>query len=300
MTGRGRYLEDFSIEGGWHAVFVRSMEAHALIGSIEMGDDAPPRTRMFTASDLDLLAPMPVQNPNPLIDQPINAPPLAHSEACYVGQPIAVVIGETVQSAIDAAETVEVGYQTLPAVIDYRDALSPGAATAHRDTESNLIATLRAGYGDVDEIFADAPRSTTITVDQQRGALASLECRGVLARWDPIDSQLALWTSSQSPHAVRAGVASYLGMSPDEMRVATPDVGGGFGPKAAVYPEEYVLAALARHLESSVRWVERRREHFTATLQQRGQSGRVEVAYDDHGTILGLRARLLHDFGAYV
>ncbi|HUG32194.1 MAG TPA: xanthine dehydrogenase family protein molybdopterin-binding subunit [Acidimicrobiia bacterium] len=299
MTGRGTYLEDISIEGGWHAVFVRSMEAHALIGSVEMPEDAPPDTKMFTASDLDLLATMPIQNPSPLIDQPINAPPLAHSETCYVGQPIAVVVGATIQAATDAAETVEVEYQTMPAVIDYRDALSPGSATAHKDADSNLIATLIAGYGDIDKSFADAPRSTTITVDQHRGALASLECRGVFARWEPGDS-LTLWTSSQSPHAVRAHVASYLGLSPDELRVATPDVGGGFGPKAAVYAEEYVLAALARYLESSVRWVERRREHFTATLQQRGQCGRVEVAYDDQGRILGLRARLVHDFGAYV
>ena len=300
VTGRGTYLEDMEVTAGWHAVFVRSVEAHALIRSIESGGATSAGARVFTAGDLDLMAPMPVQNPSPLITQPINAPPLAHSEVCYVGQPIAVVVARTVHEAIDAAEMVEVDYETLPPVVDYRQALSPQAPTANSDAESNLVATLKAGYGDIDRAFDDAPHTTSIRVDQERGAVASLECRGVLARWDPRDSQLTLWTSSQSPHAVRDHVAAHLGMSPDDIQVATPDVGGGFGPKAAVYPEEYVLAAVAMHLESDVRWVERRREHFTATLQQRGQGGRVEVAYDDRGTILGLRAELLHDFGAFV
>lgn len=299
-TGRGTYLEDMEVTGGWHAVFVRSVEAHALVRSIESRKATPTGARVFSAADLALVAPMPIQNPSSLITQPINAPPLAHTEVCYVGQPIAVVVARTIHEAIDAAEMVEVDYEALPPMVDYRQALSPQAPTAHRDAESNLAATLRAGYGDVEKAFADAPHKTSIRVDQERGAVASLECRGVLARWDPRDSRLTLWTSSQSPHAVRDHVASHLGMSPDDVRVVTPDVGGGFGPKAAVYPEEYVLSALAKHLESDVRWVERRREHFTATLQQRGQGGHVEVAYDDRGTILGLRAELVHDLGAFV
>lgn len=288
------------LRDGWHAVFVRSVEAHALIRSVASRETPSGGARVFTADDLGLLDPMPIQNPSALITRPTNAPPLAHTEVCYVGQPIAVVVARTVHEAIDAAEMVDVDYETLPPMVDYRHALAPQAPTAHRDAESNLVATLRAGYGEIETAFADAPHKTSFQVDQERGAVASLECRGVLARWDPGDSELTLWTSSQAPHAVRDHVAAHLGMSPASVRVATPDVGGGFGPKAAVYPEEYVLAALARHLKSDVRWVERRREHFTATLQQRGQGGRVEVAYDDRGTILGLRAELLHDLGAFV
>jgi carbon-monoxide dehydrogenase large subunit len=130
--------------------------------------------------------------------------------------------------------------------------------------------------------------------------VASLEGRAVLASWDSEDDQLTMWTSSQAPHAVRGSVAGHLGLSTDDVRVIAPDVGGGFGPKAAVYPEEYVLAALARHLDTPVKWTERRREHMTATLQQRGQSGRVEVAFDEDGRLLALRAGFIHDCGAYV
>ena len=140
----------------------------------------------------------------------------------------------------------------------------------------------------------------SIEVDQHRGALASMEGRAVLAAWDDVDRRLTVWTSSQAPHAVRAHLATYLGLSPDELRVVAPDVGGGFGPKAAVYAEEYVIAALALELRRPVKWTERRREHFVATNQQRGQSGLVEAAVDGAGHILGLRARLTHDCGAYV
>ena len=300
VTGRGRYIEDLEVTDGWHAVFVRSVEAHAIIRSVNSDDFPSAASRIYTAEDLGLLDPMPIQNRSPLISQPINAPPLAHAEACYVGQPIAVVVAKTIHAAIDAAETVEVEYEPLPPMVDYRSALSPDAPAAHLEAESNLAATLRAGYGDVEDILTSAPHKRTIDVDQERGAVASLECRGVFARWDPNDSQLSIWTSSQAPHAVRDNLAAYLQMSRDDLRVVTPDVGGGFGPKAAVYPEEYVIAALARHLQSNVRWVERRREHFTATLQQRGQAGRIDVAFDDRGKILGLKARLVHDLGAFV
>lgn len=255
---------------------------------------------MFTASDLGLTEAMPVQNPSALIKDAVNAPPLALDEVCYVGQPIAVVVARSIEDAIDAAEAVEIEYEVLAPLVDYRRALEPGAPRVHRDTGSNLAAALTAGYGDVDRAMAEAPHRLEIDLDQERGAVASMECRGIVARFDHVESHLTLWTSSQSPHAVRANVGAYLGLSPDDVRVVVPDVGGGFGPKAVVYPEEYVLAALARHLGGTVKWVERRREHFTATLQQRGQSGKVQVGFDETGRLLAIKATLTHDLGAYV
>jgi carbon-monoxide dehydrogenase large subunit len=156
------------------------------------------------------------------------------------------------------------------------------------------------GYGDAGEAIESAANVVTLDFDQHRGALASLEGRAVLAEWDGRDDRLAIWTSSQSPHAVRDAVADYLGLSSDVVRVTTPDVGGGFGPKAVVHPEEVVIAAAAMHFGAPVKWTERRREHFTATIQQRGQGGVVEAAYDGDGKVLALRARLSHDLGAFV
>ncbi|HEU4895890.1 MAG TPA: xanthine dehydrogenase family protein molybdopterin-binding subunit [Acidimicrobiia bacterium] len=300
ITGRGRYVDDLEVPGVQHAVFVRSQEAHAMLRSIEFDRGDHPDATFFTASDLGVTAPMPIQNPSPSIQSPRTQAPLATEEVCYVGQPVALVIASSVATALDAAEGVFVDYEPLPASTDHRTALEEDATAAHAGSESNLAAVLQAGYGDASAVIAGSDLVVDLEFDQHRGALASLEGRGVLAVWDSVEHRLSLWTSSQAPHAVRTMVSGYLGMSPDDVRVSSPDVGGGFGPKAVVYPEEVVLAAAAKKLGTSVKWVERRREHFTASIQQRGQSGRIEAAYDPEGRILALRARLIHDLGAYV
>jgi carbon-monoxide dehydrogenase large subunit len=298
ITGQGRYVDDIAPPGVLHAVFIRSVEAHASIGSIALDGTAP--GDIYTAANLGLDRPMPNQYPSPLITQSIQAPPLATGEVCFVGQPLAVVVAPTAPEAVDCSDLVEVDYETLPVVIDHRRALDPDAAPAHLGSETNLVGTLSAAFGDLEDAFAGAVHRVKIEIDQHRGALASMEGRAVLANWDDTERRLTVWTSSQAPHALRAHLAGYLGLSPDEIRVIAPDVGGGFGPKAAIYPEEYVVAALALKLCRPVKWVERRREHFVATNQQRGQSGTVEAAVDQDGLILGLRVRLVHDCGAYV
>jgi carbon-monoxide dehydrogenase large subunit len=300
ITGQGRYVDDIDVEDVAHAVFVRSIEAHALIGAVTVDPGLPAGTTVFTGLDLGLSEPMPNKYPSPMITQSIQAPPLALDEVCYVGQPLAVVVADSVAQAIDAAGSVIVDYEQLQVVIDHRTALQSDAPSAHHRAGSNLIATLTASFGDIDSAFASAHRIVTTEVDQHRGALASLEGRAVLARWDDAEGRLTIWTSTQAPHAVKAHLARYLGLSPDELRVIAPDVGGGFGPKAAIYSEDYVIAALALRLRRPVKWTELRREHFVATHQQRGQSGRVEAAVDPSGRILGLRARLVHDSGAFV
>jgi carbon-monoxide dehydrogenase large subunit len=300
ITGRGRYVDDIQLDGMVHAVFVRSVEAHASIGPITVDPSGSETTRVLTGLDLGLERTMPNQYPAPVIAQSIQAPPLALDEVCYVGQPLAMVVAESVAEAVDRAEAVWVDYQPLPVVIDHRRALDPDAPPAHLGSETNLIATLEAGFGDVAGAFAAAHRMVRAEVDQHRGALASMEGRAVLARWDDVEGRLTMWTSSQAPHAIRSHLAEYLGLSPDELRVIAPDVGGGFGPKAAVYAEEYAVAAAAMTLGRPVKWTELRREHFVASNQQRGQSGTMEAAVDADGHILALRARLIHDSGAYV
>ncbi len=300
ITGRGRYVDDLAEAETLHAVFVRSVEAHATITSIEFEGGENSGALLLTAEDLGLQRPMPVQNPSPVIEQPITSPPLATDEVCYVGQPIAVVVAATPQGAVDAAESVFVGYEPMAASIDLAATLDEQAPPVHREGTSNLAATLKMGFGDAAGVIDGAERVVRLEFDQHRGALASLEGRAVLAKWDGYGERMAIWSSTQAPHIVRNMVADYLGLSQGSVRVSTPDVGGGFGPKAVVHPEEIVLPALARHLGSTVKWTERRREHFTATIQQRGQRGIAEAAYDERGRILALRARLQHDLGAFV
>ena len=216
VTGQGRYVDDIAMEGLLHAVFVRSVEAHALIGAVSVDSSAIGDAQVFTAADLGLTLPMPNQNPSPVITQSIQAPPLAFAEVCYVGQPVAVVVADSAAAAIDGAEAVQVDYEPLPVVIDYHKVLDPDSPPAHSGSTSNLVATLNAGYGEIDAAFAAADRVVTVDVDQHRGALASMEGRAVLGRWDDAEGRLTLWSSTQAPHAVRANLAPYLGLSPDD------------------------------------------------------------------------------------
>jgi carbon-monoxide dehydrogenase large subunit len=182
ITGRGRYVDDISPPGVVHAVFVRSIEAHATLGPVTLDKSAP--GELYTATDLGLDRPMPNQYPSPLITQSIQAPPLATDEVCFVGQPVAVIVAATPAEAVDCSDLVEVDYETQAVVIDHRRALDPDAAPAHLGSDSNLVGTLSAAFGDVEGAFAGAAHRVKVEVDQHRGALASMEGRAVMANWD--------------------------------------------------------------------------------------------------------------------
>ncbi|MDH5504510.1 MAG: xanthine dehydrogenase family protein molybdopterin-binding subunit, partial [Acidimicrobiia bacterium] len=285
-----------------HAVFVRSPEAHARILAVDAEEarSMPGVLGVFAGTDLGFAAPMPNLFPSPLLKDSKQEFALAVDEVAYVGEAVVVVVAATGRQAVDAAETVFVDYEPLPAVVDYRTALEPGAPAAHTGVDSNLVATMHAKYGDVDEAFAAADRVIRVDSHQHRGAGASMEPRGVLAMTDNTFGQLVVWSSTQSPFPLRLHLAEFLGLELDSVRVVAPDVGGGFGPKGNVYAEEYVVAALALKLGIAIKWIETRREHFVATTQQRDQSQLYEVAITDEGRILGLRGRIIHDNGAYV
>ncbi len=251
---------------------------------------------VFTAEDLGVTAAMPNPHPHPLLEGSVQAPPLASEEVCYVGQAVAVVVAENRYAAADAAESVWIEFEPLPAVAHVERAIEPGAPPVHRGGSTNLVTTLSAAYGDVDGAFARADVVIPLELRQHRGACASMEPRGVLAH--EADGRLNLWSSTQAPYPVRRRVAEYFGR--DDVRVIAPDVGGGFGPKGGIYAEEYVLAALAAKLDAPVKWIETRREHLLTTQQQRDMVAFLEVAASADGRLLGLRGRLLHDNGAYV
>ncbi len=304
LTGRGRYTDDIVIAGMLEMAFVRSTEAHATIKSIDVAAARaiPGVVAVFTLRDFGAIAakPMVQAYPNPAIKQNITPYPLAKDEVCYVGEALAVVVADQRYTAEDAAECVVIEYESLPAVIDARDAVKSGARLAHRGAPSNIGASVAWRYGDMAAAFAKAAHVFKESYHQHRGAPHSMEGRAVLAQYEPATDQLTMWSSTQSPFLVRRFLAQYLEREEAGIRVIAPDVGGGFGPKAGHYPEELVAALVAIKLERPVKWTEDRREHFLTSTQQRDQFWDVEVACDAAGKVLGLRAKCVHDNGAYL
>ena len=304
LTGQGRYVDDIQLPGMLHATFVRSIHAHARI----LGVDASAATQIegvvavFTGQDFPVRGtrPMPHMVPVNLVKQPFNYSPFASNEACHIGVPIAMVVAMSRAIAEDAASKVVVDYEPLPAIVDWRRALDANAAKAHLSAADNLVAGLRSAFGPVDEIFANAPHVFREEFTMHRGGCHSMEGRGVVASPDPINGNLTIWTSTQAPHMVRRLVAAQLDMPERAVRVIAPDVGGGFGPKCSLYPEEAAVPLAALKLNRPVKWTEDRSEHFLSTTQQRDQAWQVEVAADRNGRLLAVRGHCLHDNGAYV
>jgi carbon-monoxide dehydrogenase large subunit len=305
LTGQGRFVDDIELSGVLHAAFVRSPHAHARIRRIDAqaarnmagvhavltADDMPPRI----ATGM-----IPMLVPNPAIKTPRTQIALARDEVCYVGQTIAVVVADNRYLAEDAASAVEVDYEPLPAVSDARDAVKPGAPGAHADLKSNVAAFVPMSYGDVEAAFKNAPHVFEIDFDMHRGAAMTLEGRAVLAHYDAAADMLNVWSATQTPHLCRGTLADLFERDLESIRVVAPLVGGGFGTKAPFYPEEAVIPAAAMQLRRPVKWQEDRREHFLSSTQERDQYWKAAIAVDGNGKILGLRATMLHDTGAYL
>lgn len=312
LTGKGHFIDDIDMPGTLAAVFVRSPHAHAAIRSIETSAARamPGVHAVYTLADL---LPHMTSDRTPLgqsvreiaglasrsLREDITPFVLVRDEVCYVGDPIAVVIADSRRQAEDAAASVEVDLDPLPAVADIRAAVKPGSPSVHSSVDSNVLAEYTIAYGDCDRAFAQAAHSFSLSLFQHRGCAHPMEGRGVLANHDPIERRTTVWTSTQSPHEIRMSLIQLLGIDDEELRVITPDVGGGFGAKYLIYPEEVVVPLSARLLGRPVRWVEDRREHFLTAIQERDQQWDLEIAIDKEGRILGVRGTLLNDQGAY-
>ena len=304
LRGKGRFIDDLHLPGMLEAAFVRSPHAHALVKGIRK-DAAlalPGVHAVLTREDVlpclrnELMI---VGLPSKDYKQDLNRPALAGGEAVHVGQPVAIVVADNRYIAEDAAALVEVDWEPLPAVSDCRVALASGAPTAHRRSPHNLLAEFPMGYGDVDAAFAKAKHVFKESFWQHRGGSHSIECRGTVASRDPHDDRITMWSSTQMPHAALRVLCDMLGRDEDSIRVVTPDVGGGFGPKLVFYPEDICVVLAAMLLERPVKWIEDRLEHFVATTQERDQYWEVEVAVDGEARLLGIRGSLIHDHGAY-
>ena len=312
LTGQAHFVDDVVLPGTLSAAFVRSPFGHAAMGKIDPSAALamPGVCAVYTLADL---RPHMTAERTPLgqsvrelvgiaskgLRDAITPFVLARDEVCYVGDPVAVVIAESRYLAEDAAALVVVDYEPLPAMSDCRDAAKPEAVRVHVDAASNILADYTVGYGDCDRAFHSAANVFQLSLMQHRGCAHPMEGRGVLAHYDAVEDRTTLWTSTQSPHEVRLSLVQLLGLDDDKIRVVTPDVGGGFGAKYLIYPEEVVVALAARMLGRPVKWIEDRREHFLTSIQERDQYWDLEIALNDRAEIQGVRGTLINDQGAY-
>ena len=304
LRGRACFVDDLRFPDLLHAVFVRSGEAHARVRGIDISTamTVPGVRAVLTLDDLRphvTRVAMPLAQPSGAIRHVLDPPILADGEVRYVGEPVAAAIADSPYRAEDAAALVEIDYEPLPASIDCRRALEPAAPPAHSALPDNLVAALSMAYGDCDRAFASAAHTVRADMHQNKGLGHAIECRGLLARLDPNDGKLTVWSGTQMPHRAHAVLCDLLDRGEDRLRVIAPDVGGGFGPKFVFYAEEAVVALAACIVGRPVKWIEDRREHFTATTQERDQFWDMEMALDAEGRILGIRGTLIHDHGAY-
>lgn len=304
LRGQARFLDDIEVEGVLHACFVRSPHAHARLVSIDLSAAraVPGVAAVYGARDLfGQLTSWRMPLGFPLAALPDDTTPfvLAEREVAFVGEAIAVVVADSRHIAEDAAARVAIEYEVLGAVVDCRDALRPDAPLVRGELASNILQQYTLAYGDCETAFAQAHRVLEDDFWVHRGCAHPMEGRGVLARMDRATDTLTVWSSTQMAHELHYTLALMLGQPEDRLRVVTPDVGGGFGAKFMIYPEEMAIPAAARKLGRPVKWVEDRREHFTTSIQERDQYWKVAMAIDDQGHVLGIRGNFVHDNGAY-
>lgn len=296
LRGRGQFVADIELRGTHEVVFVRSPHAHALIRGIFIPPEA--RSHVFTAGDLRHVKPIHV------VTQAAGArapawPVLATDKVRFVGEAIAACVAPTRADALDLAGTVSVEYEPLPAVVDAVAQRDGSPVLVHESFGDNLFQERTLMAGDVDA----AAHAATITVRREyrmhRQSGAPMECRGVLAHRDHRLDEVAVYASSQTPHTLRVALGELLNIQHRRIRVIAPDVGGGFGPKARLYPEEIILTALAMQLDYPVRWIEDRNEHLLTAAHTRDHHYIVTAYADSQGHILGLDCDITVDAGAY-
>ena len=301
LTGQSSYVDDMTRPGMLHALIIRSPHGHARIRSIDPSAAMalPGVAAVVTAQDMPEIAQLPTRESADADElRPPRHPALAVDKACYAGQPVAIVLAENIYTAEDAVELVAIDYEILPAIVDPREATTEGAPVIHEQFGSNIVLrTVNAG-GDLDGAFARADCIIAQRFDVQRVAPAPMEPRGLLAEYDAEADLLTVWDSTQHPHEIREHLARLLARPMESVRVACPDVGGGFGEKGCFFPEELAIPYLAMKLGRPIKWVESRQENMLC-FHGRGHSIDMEAAAQNDGTLLGIRVKVTADLGAY-
>ncbi|OLD32260.1 MAG: hypothetical protein AUI49_03625 [Candidatus Rokubacteria bacterium 13_1_40CM_2_68_13] len=300
LMGRAHFIGDLRLPGLLAVKFLRSEHAHARIVEIDARAalNLPGVEAVVTAADLATTRAIRATMSGAGY-QATDWPALARGKVRFAGEPVVAVVAADAYRAEDALDAIRVTYEPLPVVADAESALAPGAPRVHDELPDNALFRTHFENGDVARALAAADIRLAETFRHARCSSSPMEPRGVMAMLDPVDGMLIVWASTQSPHLMRSGLAEALGIPESSIRVLCPSVGGGFGPKMHLYPEDIVVAELARRLKRPVRWLEDRRENLLASAQARDHVNHVEVGARRDGTIVALKSTLICDSGAY-
>src|SRR2546430_2633958 len=310
VTGKGHYTDDISRPGQTHAFFVRSPHAHAKIKRL---DATAAKTMsgvvaVLTGADLaadkigNLICGWMIHSKDGSPMKMAPHPALAGGKVCHVGDPVAVVIADTPAEAKDAADEVAVEYEVLPAVADPAQAKQQGAPQIHEVAPNNIIYQWHLGdKAATDAAFQSARHVASLDLINNRLVPNAIEPRAAIAEYDPGSDSLTLWNTTQNPHVARLVIAAFVGMAPEhKLRVIAPDVGGGFGSKIFIYPEEVVALWAARKVGRPVKWVAERSESFVSDAHGRDHVTHAEMALDAAGKMLGVPGKTIPNPGAYM
>ncbi len=308
LTGRGRYTDDINLPGQTYAVIVRSQEAHASIGGIDVSaaTDAAGVVAIFTGADLEGVGGVPCgwqihsKDGSPMVEPPHLV--LATDRVRHVGDPVAMVIAETKAQAKAAAALVAVDYESLPAVADLNQAIADGAPAVWDDAPDNVCFDWELGdAAATDAAFDSAEHVVTLEVVNNRLVANAIEPRAAIGLYDPDKDEQTLYTTSQNPHVIRLLMGAFVLQVPEnKLRVISPDVGGGFGSKIFHYAEEAMVTWAAKKIGRPVKWTAERSESFISDAQGRDHLTKAELAVGADGTFLGMRVHTHANLGAYL
>jgi carbon-monoxide dehydrogenase large subunit len=301
LTGRGRYVDDIKLSGTLHLAILRSPHAHAIITSVDLSAAKAAAGVRLALAGADLPGKIGSIKPNWIIPGTVvpDRPVIAVDRVRFVGECVALVVAETREAAYDALELIDVTYEELPAVIDEEVAIADGAPQLHENVPNNITTYFKTGGGDYAAAAQHADQVLRLRLVNNRLIPTCLETRAILAE-PGIDGGLTVYLPSQVPHMHRRWIAETVGIPEHLLRVVAPDIGGGFGAKMHLYPEELLCAWLARELKSPVKWWESRSESHQATSHGRAHTEVIEVAFRNDGRILGMKVETLGNVGAYL
>ncbi|HUX86833.1 MAG TPA: xanthine dehydrogenase family protein molybdopterin-binding subunit [Chloroflexota bacterium] len=301
ITGQATYVDDVPLVGALHMAVLRSPHANARIVRVDASgaEKAPGVVAVVTSANVrDFCGQLPAAGS---VDgwREARRWPLATDYVRFVGDPVAAVVAESREAARDALELISVDYEPLPAAIDIEAAAKPGAPKVYADFDDNVAYVSSKKGGDFDKALRDADQVVKARIVNQRLVPMAMEPRCVAAEYRGNPGELTVWSSTQNPHQLRTHLAKILEIPEIRVRAIAPEVGGGFGAKIELYPEDLLTAAFSFRLHRPVRWTADRRDDMAAMTHGRDQVQYVEAAVKKDGTLLGLRAKILADLGAY-
>src|SRR5262245_26982005 len=302
LRGRGQYVDDLAPPNLLHAAILRSAVAHGRIRAVETAEACalPGVHAVINAADMGAAVPIIPMRLQPMPElKPVEQPVIADQKVRYVGEPIAVVVADSVAIAEDALALIELDIEALPAVADRR-AAGEGTSLLFESQGTNASLTYRAVRGDAAAAFRDAPYTRRERFAVQRHYGLTMEPDGVLAEWDAVHGKLTVSGAAKVPFFNRRILAAQIGLPEDAIEMVENDVGGGFGARGEFYPEDFLIPFAARHVGRPVKWVEDRRENLMAMNHARQAEVDVEIACARDGTILALRGHAHTDMGAYM